>query len=125
MTDAQQDVAMDHDYERTFERYLDICNQSIEKNKDKFPYMEIWRARWKNLGGDHSLHCAVYDDRPKIIYKLQLTEDMKIRIIEKTRVAPEDAWPFTYSYLKHVVDHPQDYINHPANLDWGWLNTIF
>jgi hypothetical protein len=113
------------EYERIFECYLDICNQAIEKNKDKFPYKEMWKARWKNLGHDNILQCAVYDDRPKIIYKLQLTEDMKIKIIEKTPITSEDIWPFKYSYLKHVVDHPQDYIEHPANLDWGWLTGVF
>lgn len=113
------------EYERIFERYLDICNQAIEKNKDKFPYMEIWKARWKKQGSENILECAVYDDRPKVIYRLQLTEDMKIKIIEKTHVAPSDAWPFRYSYLKHVVENPQDYIDHPANLDWGWLTGTF
>jgi len=38
------------EYERIFERYLDICNQAIEKSKNTFPYTEIWRERWKKLG---------------------------------------------------------------------------
>jgi hypothetical protein len=113
------------EYERVFELYLDVCNQAIEKNKDKFPYMEIWKARWKKLDTDDILECAVYDDRPKVIYKLRLTKDMKIKIIEKTHVVPGDAWPFKYSYLKHVIDNPQGYIDHPANLDWGWLTGTF
>ena len=125
MTDAKKSAVAVEEYERVFERYLDICNQAIERNKDKFPFMEIWRARWKNLGDGNILHCAVYDDRPKIIYTLQLTEDMKIRILKKKHVVPKDTWPFKYSYLKHVVDNPGDYIDHPANLDWGWLNTVF
>ena len=122
-TDAKSNVATE-EYERIFERYLDICNRAIEHNKNKFPYTEIWRERLKKLGPDNVLQCAVYDDRPKIIYTLRLTEDMKIKIIKKEPVAPEYAWPFPYNYLKHVVDHPQDYIEHPANLDWGWLNDM-
>ncbi|MDR3425529.1 MAG: hypothetical protein P4M13_10745 [Alphaproteobacteria bacterium] len=113
------------EYERIFERYLDVCNQALEKNKERFPYKEIWQARWKKLGQHNILHCAVYDDRPKIIYTLQLTEDMKIKIIKKEPVVREDVWPFKYSYLKHVVDHPEEYIDHPANLDWGWLKDVF
>ena len=122
---VKKDIATVEEYERVFERYLDICNQAIEKNKDRFPYMEIWRARWKKLGADNLLHCTVYDDRPKIVYTLLLTEDMKIKIVKKPPVAPDDVWPFAYSYLKHVVEHPQDYIEHPANLDWGWLTGVF
>lgn len=125
MTNNPTQPATIEEYERVFERYLDICNQAIEKNKDTFPYMEIWRARWKSLGENTLLQCAVYDDRPKIIYTLQLTQDMKIKIIGKKPVASEDIWPFKYSYLKHVVDNPQNYIDHPAILDWGWLNTVF
>lgn len=125
MKTAPIEPASTEEYERIFERYLDICNQAIEKNKDKFPYMEIWNTRWKNLGRGNILECAVYDDRPKIIYTLQLTEDMKIKILKKTPVVPEDVWPFKYSYLKHVVENPQEYIDHPANLDWGWLTEVF
>ncbi len=122
---VENNEATVEEYERIFERYLDVCNKAIEKNKDKFPYMEIWKARWKNLGSNNILQCAVYDDRPKVIYTLQLTEDMKIKIIKKKDVTPEDVWPFKLSYLKHVVDNPDEYIAHPANLDWGWLTGVF
>jgi hypothetical protein len=119
-----KDAATTAEYERVFETYLGVCNQAIEKNKDKFPYMEIWRARWKSLEQGDLFQCAVYDERPKIIYTLRLIEDMKIKIIEKTHIVSKDVWPLTFSYLKHVTDHPQDYIDHPANLDWGWLMSI-
>ena len=120
-----KDVPTVGEYERIFERYLDICNQAIEKNKDQFPYMEIWKTRWKKLDPDHLLQCAVYDDRPKVLYSLRLTEDMKIKIISKTYIAPDDVWPFKYTYLKQVVENPQHYIENPADLDWGWLSDVF
>jgi hypothetical protein len=113
------------EYERIFERYLDLCNLALEKNKNRFPYKEIWTARVETLGRDNTLECAVYDDEPKIIYTLRLTEDMKIKIIKKEPVEREDAWPLKYSYMKQAVDNPKDYIEHPANLDWGWLTGVF
>lgn len=113
------------EYERIFERYVEVCNQAIEKNKDRFPYTEIWNARLKKLGPDNLLHCAVYDDRPKVIYTLQITDDMKIKIIKKEPVVEAHIWPFKYNYLKRVVENPQEYIDHPANLDWGWLTGVF
>src|ERR1700681_2998326 len=103
---AVKDIATVEEYERIFERYLDICNQAIVKNKDKFPYMEIWKAQWKNLGPGNTLQCAVYDDRPKIVYTLQLTEDMKIKIIEKAYVAPEDEGLFKKTSLNIVIKTP-------------------
>ena len=125
MNDQVTPAISDNEYEQIFERYLEVCNRALEKNKDKFPYMEIWKARWDKLGENNILQCAVYDDRPKVVYSLQLSKDMKIKILNKTNVQPGDVWPFKYSFLKHVVDNPDDYINHPANLDWGWLSGVF
>jgi hypothetical protein len=114
-----------NDYERVFQQYLEICNKAIEKNKNKFPYTEIWGARFKALKEDATLHAIVYDDRPKVAFNLRLTKDMKIEIIDKKALPQEDEWPFTYQHLKRVVDNPQEYIDNPAKLEWGWLKTVF
>jgi len=114
------------EYEKVFQQYLEICNRAIEKNKGTFPYTEIWGARFKTLETEATLHATVYDDRPKVAFMLRLTKDMKIEIVEKKIIPPEeDEWPFTYQYLKRVVDNPQEYIDHPAKLEWGWLKTVF
>lgn len=113
------------EYEEVFQKYLEICNRSIEQNKNKFPYTEIWGARFKTLEDEATLHAIVYDDRPKMEFMLRLTRDMKIEILEKKPVSSEDEWPFTYQYLKRVVDNPQEYIENPAKLEWGWLKAIF
>ena len=113
------------DYELIFQQYLEICNRAIEQNKNKFPYTEIWGARFKALEKEATLHAIVYDDRPKVEFMLRLTRDMKIEIVEKKAITPEEDWPFSYQYLKRVVDNPQEYIDNPAKLEWGWLKNIF
>ncbi len=113
------------DYAHVFEQYLVICNQAIEKNRNTFPYTEIWRSRFETLEAEATLRAIVYDDRPKLDCTLRLTKDMKIEIVEKKAIPADDDWPFTYQYLKRVVDHPQEYINHPAKLEWGWLKNVF
>jgi len=113
------------EYEAVFQKYLEICNKAIEKNKSKFPYTEIWSARLKLLEEEMKIQAIVYDDRPKASFMLRLTKDMKIEIVEKKLIPPDDAWPFTYQYLKRVVDDPDDYIENPAKLEWGWLQTVF
>ena len=112
------------EYERVFHQYLEICNRAIELNKNKFPYTEIWGARLKELKEEMNVHAVVFDDRPKLAYKLRLTRDMKIEIAEKNELPPEDAWPFTYQYLKRVVDNPKKYLENPARLEWGWLKPV-
>lgn len=124
MKSAQQ-IQDDAEYEQVFQEYLGICNLAIERNKSKFPFTEIWGARFKELRAEATLHAIVYDDRPKVSFKLRLTKDMKIEIMEKKPLPSEEEWPFTYQYLKRVVDNPQDYIENPAKLEWGWLKTVF
>jgi len=113
------------DYEQVFQQYLEICNRAIEQNKNKFPYTEIWGTRLKEMKEEMDIHAVIFDDRPKLVYKLRLTPDMKIEIAEKKEMTVEDAWPFMYQYLKRVVDNPQEYIENPAKLEWGWLKTVF
>jgi hypothetical protein len=113
------------EYEHVFQQYLEICNRAIKQNKGKFPYTEIWGERVKDLKEDVNIHAVVFDDRPKLAYVLRLTPEMKIEIAEKKELPPEDAWPFTYQYMKRVVDQPAEYIKNPARLEWGWLQTVF
>ncbi len=72
-----------------------------------------------------TLEAIIYDDRPKAAFTLRLTKDMKIEIVKKRLLSDEEEWPFTYQYLKRVVDNPKDYIENPAKLEWGWLKTVF
>jgi len=113
-----------HEYEKVFQQYLEICNRAIEQNKDKFPYTEIWGAQVRAMKEEMKVEAIVYDDRPKAAFMLRLTKDMKIEIVEKKALPPEEAWPFTYQYLKRVVDNPEDYIENPAKLEWGWLKPV-
>ncbi len=122
--DSNQPATDSKEYEHIFQQYLTICNQAIEQNKSKFPYTEIWGARFKKLETEATLNAIVYDDRPKLAFTLRLTPDMKIEIVNKS-VPSADEWPFTYQYLKRVVDNPQTYIENPAKLEWGWLKTVF
>jgi hypothetical protein len=113
------------DYQEVFQKYLEICNQAIEHNRNTFPYTEIWGARFNTLETEATLDAIIYDDRPKAAFTLRLTKDMKIEIVNKRLLSQEEEWPFTYQYLKRVVDNPKEYIENPAKLEWGWLKTVF
>lgn len=126
MKKAQQ-IKDAQEYEEVFQQYLEICNRAIEQNKKKFPYTEILGARFNTLKDEKeaTLQAIVYDDRPKVEFTLKLTKDMKIEIVKKKPIAADEEWPFTYQYLKRVVDNPKEYIENPAKLEWGWLKTVF
>jgi hypothetical protein len=114
----------EREYENVFRQYLDICNQAIAANKDKFPYTEIWNARQKGTDQLGQIHAVVFDDRPKIAYLLRLTQEMKIEISDKKAMQADEPWPFPYQYMKRVINHPDKYIANPARLQWGWLQHL-
>jgi len=111
-----------NEYEQLFSAYLKVCNHALENNKDVFPYKEICGATEKLLG-DTAVKMAVYDDRPKTCYRVQM-DDNKMQASESENPDDaKDAWRLNYSYLKQVVDNPEEYVKHPAKLDWDWLRN--
>src|ERR1700721_2899269 len=50
------------EYEKIFQQYLEICNRAIEQNRNKFPYTEIWGARFPmpQTQKDATLQATVY-----------------------------------------------------------------
>lgn len=109
------------EYEPLVQQYIAICNRALAANKDKFPFREIWETQWKRFGANNTLRCALYDDRPKLIYDLQLRPNIKIVIMPTASNSSADAWPFRISYLQEVCTHPDVYIEHPLRLNWRWL----
>jgi hypothetical protein len=114
----------EREYENVFRQYLDICNQAIAENKDKFPYTGIWNARLKGIDQLAHVNAVVFDDRPKAAYLLHLTPEMRIEISEKKALANDEPWPFPYQYMKRVIKNPDKYIANPARLQWGWLQYL-
>lgn len=103
-----------------FHRYLDICNQAIEKHKGEFPYQQVLDLGEK-LMGDRPVDLAIYDDEPKAAFSLHFKNNKL-----KNGGHPEDvkkAWRVNLSYLREVVEHPEKYIEHPEKLDLDWLKS--
>ena len=42
---------------------------------------------------------------------------------KKVTPNPDKAWNINYSYLKNVVDNPDEYIKHPFKLDLDWFKN--
>ncbi|MCT4654654.1 MAG: hypothetical protein N4A65_02470 [Cohaesibacter sp.] len=107
------------DFEKLILSYIDVCNRSIEKNSDQSPYKEIFQAALAAMK-DSDFSFLLRDDRPKASVSLRIEEQGIARQNESDK-EPEDGWIFDYSYLKAVLDNPEDYVNEPERLDWSWL----
>ena len=104
-----------------FRQYLDICNQAIETNKDAFPYKHIWEAA-EQLQSKEGMHLTVYDDEPKCDYQIKI-HDKHLEVVEEKEEEIAPGWRVNTSYLKRVIDNPDEYINEPGKLDWHWLKN--
>jgi len=110
---------MTHDYSELVERYLEVCNQAIEKNRKKFPYKNLLEA--SEAFQDNGWRFTVYDDEPKGSFQMHL----KNSFIEAEPCQKKHAsgWKLNTSYLHKVTQNPKEYIDNPALLDWEWLKN--
>ena len=109
------------EFKELFIKHLEICNKAILKHKDIFPYKEIWGNGFRQLGEGHIFNCTIYDNRPKGIYSLRLNQDKQLELVDQE--LSQRFLPLNYTYLKHVFDNAEEYINHPAKLNWDWLKV--
>ena len=104
-----------------FQRYLDVCNQALEANKDRFPYRQIWETS-ERLLKEKTVPVAIYDDHPKAVYHLKI-QDHHIDAVSGQEEDADDSWKMNMSYLEKVTEHPEEYIKNPAKIDWEWLRN--
>lgn len=104
-----------------FRQYLEICNQALSSHREVFPYKQIWGAV-QCAAGDKAVRVAIYDDQPKTAYELHLGED-HIEAEPDGLHMDSPVCRMNLSYLKQVVEHPEEYIHNPARLDWDWLKN--
>ena len=115
-----RESATQNEAQELFRRYLEICNEAVQHNRDRFPYKPIWDAV-ETLMKDREVAVAIYDDRPKETCEVTLQDhQLKAKQVDK----PADgAWHVNMSYLERVVRNPEEYIHNPAKIDWEWLRN--
>ncbi|WP_020400871.1 hypothetical protein [Kordiimonas gwangyangensis] len=101
------------------EQYLEVCNQVLEANRNRFPFNRIWEAAEASLAG-RSVAFAVVDDEPKASCVVRLCGQH----IETADAGDENppATRLSKQYIDDVVAHPDKYIEDPSLIDWRWLS---
>lgn len=102
-----------------FQQFLEVCNQAMDAHKDEFPYKHIWEAA-EHLQNSGGMHVTVYDDEPKGDYQLRI-QDKHLEMTNDNAHEDTAGWRINTSYLREVVENPEEYIKEPARLDWHWL----
>ncbi len=99
-------------------RYIEICNEAIEKNNSLFPGAQF-HIMGRTITEKNPILLAVYDDRPKGAYSLLVSD--KQLALGNTPTELEKAWRLKLSHIEDVLSNPAEYIDQPNKLDLEWL----
>lgn len=120
--DVGQMTEKESEYDSLLRRYIEICNEAIEKNGDKFPYSAIWGAALPQVEGKQ-LAFALRDDRPKARLRVAV-DGAHLDAANEGETCQDVDWVFDYSHLKDVIENADACINEPTRLDWSWLRSV-
>jgi hypothetical protein len=112
-------MASSEEIDQLFRQYLEICNRAMQAHCHEFPYKQIWDAVERLQAGE-PVDLTIYDDEPQHHYKVCL-RDKHIDLVKEEPEEMPEGWKMNTSYLRRVVENPQEYIEQPARLDWDWL----
>ena len=110
------------DYDDLMKRYLDVCNQAMVLNKDRFPFKQILGAAQKSECGK-VIEVNIVDDVPAASYAMTFSRD---GLAAQPHSSCSDCrcdrkWVVRRAYLEEVAKDPENYIQNPAKIDWEWM----
>lgn len=105
-----------------FTEALNVMNSALAENKNSTPYKQILSAAEK-LMDDKKLGIAVYESDPSspFDYFTVRFRNGSLELVSHGKQDPDIAWKVSQDYLEKVRSNPDEYIQHPAKLDWHWL----
>lgn len=109
-----------------FAEALDVMNAALARHKDAAPYKQMLGLSEKLIGG-RNIGVSIYDqasDRPIDACTVTFEEE-RFQLVAhgKREPEPEITWKVSREYLEKVVENREDYLAHPAKLDWDWLKS--
>ncbi|MEZ4278686.1 MAG: hypothetical protein R3F21_03580 [Myxococcota bacterium] len=109
-----------------FAEALDVMNAALARHKDAAPYKQMLGLSEKLIGG-RNIGVSIYDqasDRPIDACTVTFEEERFQLVSDGQREpGPEITWKVSREYLEKVVENREDYLAHPAKLDWDWLKS--
>ena len=110
------------DYDDLMKRYLEVCNQALTLNKDRFPFKQILGAAQQSEDGK-VIEVTILGDLRSESYAMTFD---KQGLVAKPHASCDDCkcdrvWSVNQDYLEDVAKDPESYIQNPAKIDWEWM----
>ncbi len=117
------DKSSTESYQALLQQYLQLCNEALAANKDRFPYAQIWQAAEQALR-DGKVEFALVDDAPKARLCVALS-DAHIECVENG--AGDEDVPvqrISADYIQTILASREDVIANPSLIDWNWMKMV-
>lgn len=99
-------------------RFIDVYNEALARNKDRFPFKQILGAAEKAHKGK-AIELDLLEDTKSLHYTL-LFKGQRLAILPY--IVPCDyRWVMEKNEVENLINHAEEYIKNPAKLDWAWL----
>lgn len=112
------------DTSKDFSNALNVMNAALAEHRDDIPYKQILAGAEKLLK-DRNLGVAIYEDDPSSpfdFFTIRFQEG-NLQIVSRGKKEPDLTWKVSRRYLEDVAKNSDEYIKHPAKLDWDWLKS--
>ncbi len=102
------------------ERYVEICNESLAENHNRFPFKQILSAA---RDAQKRRYISVVLANVPTCQSLALCLNEEITLITQTNetIGDDGTWVVDLSYIENVIENAAEYIANPAKIDWEWL----
>jgi hypothetical protein len=104
---------------------LQVVNDVIGANRDRMPYAQLLERGDAVLGG-RNIDVMVHQDGDPAETLACFTMQLRNGVFELVSADGNPSlteWRVSQGYLLQLALHPDDYIEHPARLDWEWLRS--
>lgn len=101
--------------------YFNICNTAIRQNEDSLVFGTALGVIKQLKSGDTISIKVVGGKEGETEYFTTRFVDGVFTPIDKGKNDPDSQFTMTKDMLQDVLDHDDEYIEHPERLDWSWL----
>ena len=112
------------DSKSLFLNFLNICNLALRTHKDQLLYHQLLEVAERTIG-EKTIGIAVMEEgseSPSAYFTLRF-QGGTFDVLEHEKSQPDIEWTLERAYLEQVVENSSEYIDHPEQLEWGWLKT--
>jgi len=104
--------------------FLGVCNEALAKNREVFPYKQLF-GLYEKLFAGRDVHVTIYEDDPaEEIGQVTIRYvDGRYEPVSSDSQLPVFRVKLKRSYMEQVVANPDQYTSHPERLDWDWLKS--